>query len=182
MGVDMYKIWEYAAFMSGTCSTFVTAVLLSCQIASAQHAHAHAAVGPASLPVIVDGSKNPEKIPDLLAYQHFFTTVSAHPVPTTEERGRQAAQLAPLQLGTGDQQALVTALAAFREQLDGITAAALTATTPDQSAAYQAQKSSLASTTLAGLQLTLTPDGANGLSRYVMTRVKAHIVIYGGPM
>ena len=60
-----------------------------------------------NLPVLVDGSKNPEKIPDSLAYHHFFSAVSAHPTPSAQEVARQNAQLLPLKLSATDQQKLV---------------------------------------------------------------------------
>ncbi|HEX4133763.1 MAG TPA: hypothetical protein VHY84_04005 [Bryobacteraceae bacterium] len=137
---------------------------------------------PGGLPVVVDGSKNPEKIPDTLAYQHFFAAFAAHPTPTAQEQGRQNAQLGPLQLAAADRATLVRTLAAFRVQLDQIASAVLVAGTPVALAGLQTQKSTLVVTTLASLRQALTSDGASRLDQYVQTRVKAHIVIYGGAM
>jgi hypothetical protein len=134
------------------------------------------------LPVLVDGSKTPDQIPDTLAYQHFFTAAATHPVATAPEQGRQAAQLLLLQLAPTDQQTLISGLASFQTQLDQIASAALLATTPDQIAGLQTQRSALVTKTLANLQQVLTSDGASKLDQYVKTRVKVHIVIYGGPM
>jgi len=48
------------------------------------------------LVVVVDGSTNPELIPEALAYQHFFLAVASHEQPSAQETLRQDAQLAPL--------------------------------------------------------------------------------------
>lgn len=163
--------------------TLFLAVVLSCPTLRAQHVHAMSASGtPVSLPVLVDGSKNPEKISDALAYRHFFAAFAAHPTPTSQELGRQNAQLAPLQLATADRGALVGILGTFRTQLDVIESAAAVAGTPTKLASLQSQKSTLVATTLANLKLVLTADGASRIDQYVQTRVKKHIVIYGGAM
>lgn len=160
------------------------ALILSCRVLCAQHVHVMSVPGapPGGLPVLVDGSKNPEKIPDTLAYQHFFAAVAAHPTPTAYEQGRQSTQLGPLQLTAADRATLITALAGFQTQLDSIASAVLVAATPDQLTSLQAQKVALAAATLASLRQTLTPDGASRLDHHIQTRVKAHIVIYGGAM
>src|ERR1700685_1568486 len=163
---------------------FCVGIILSCQILCAQHVHVMSAAGaaPGSLPVIVDGSKNPELIPDTLAYQHLFAAFAAHPTPAAQEQGRQDAQLGPLQLAVADRATLVTTLAGYRVQLDQFASAVLAAGTPDALAGLLAQKSALVVTTLASLRQALTSDGASRLDQYVQTRVKAHILIYGGAM
>ena len=163
----------------------LVAVVLSCRALSAQHVHGAVSVpgaARASLPVLIDGSKNPEKISDTLAYQHFFAAVAAHPAPTAQERDRQSAQLGPLQLTASDRATLVTTLAGFRVQLDSIAGAVAVAGTPDKLTSLQAQKTALVVTTLANLRQALTPDGASRLDHHIQTRVKAHIIIYGGAM
>jgi hypothetical protein len=52
----------------------VVAAVLACRVLSAQHSHAQASPSgsPMQLPVVVDGSKTPDQIPDNLAYHHFF--------------------------------------------------------------------------------------------------------------
>lgn len=161
---------------------FCVAVILSVGSLCAQHVHSMSASGTASLPVLVDGSKNPEKIPDSFAYLHFFAAFAAHPTSTAQEQGRQNAQLAPLQLAAADRGVITTILAGFRVQLDQIDTAVVVAGTPAKLASLEAQKSAIAATTLANLRQALTPDGASRMDHYVQTRVKAHIVIYGGAM
>ncbi|MGO9093988.1 MAG: hypothetical protein ACLQGV_02100 [Bryobacteraceae bacterium] len=163
--------------------------VLACRVVCAQHVHPQSSSGAtAQLPVLVDGSKTPDQIPDALAYQHYFMAVAAHPSPSAQEQSRQDAQLLPLQLSAADQQALILRLASFRTQLDQLEnnlANSANATpapsTPSQLASPNAQQAALATAALAGLRQSLTPDGASRLDQYVQTRVKAHIVIYGTP-
>ncbi|HEX4137949.1 MAG TPA: hypothetical protein VHY84_25295 [Bryobacteraceae bacterium] len=138
--------------------------------------------GPGTLPVMVDGSKNPQSIPDALAYSHFFTAIAAHPSPTPQEQGRQNAQLALLQLADADSAALTGLLAKFRVQLDQIESNFAAGTGPSSLASLQTQKSASVATIRASLQQALTPAGLNRIDQYVQTRVKTHIVIYGGKM
>jgi hypothetical protein len=162
----------------------VIAVILSCHLLSAQHVHvmSTSGTGPAGLPIIVDGSKNPEAVPDDLAYRHFFAAFAAHPTPTSQELARQNAQLGPLQLAAADRGAFVGILGSFRVRLDQIEKAVAVAGTPANLASLQAQKVALAASTLANLRQTLTPAGVSRIDQYVQTRVKRHIVIYGGAM
>lgn len=134
------------------------------------------------LPVVVDGAKNPQKISDALAYSHFFTAFAAHPNPTPQEHGRQSAQLTSLQLQAADSAALVGLLASFRVELDQIESAFAAAAGPSALATLQAQKSALVATERAALQQSLTPAAVSRIDQYVQTRVKTHIVIYGGTM
>ena len=79
--------------------------------------------------------------------------------------------------------ALVGLLANFRVQLDQLESAfTAAATTPNALASLQAQKGALVASTLANLQQSLTPAGVSRVDQYVQTRVKTHIVIYGGTM
>jgi hypothetical protein len=162
----------------------LAAVLLSCQMASGQqHTHATAASNsPIHLPVLVDGSKTPEKIPDNLAYEHYFTALSVPQSPTAVDLDRQAAQLKALQLSAADRQALVNSMVAFRTQLDQIANAALPANTADQVLALRTQKTTLVTTTVNNVRQMLSSDGANRLDQYIKTHVKARIVILGGTL
>jgi hypothetical protein len=165
------------------------ATLLACRVVCAQHIHPQSSSGAtAQLPVLVDGSKTPDQIPDSLAYQHYFMAVAAHPSPSTDEQNRQAAQLLPLQLSPADQETLILRLASFRTQLDQLEnnlANSANATpapnAPSQVASPNVQQAALATAALADLRQSLTPDGASRLDQYVQTRVKAHIMIYGTP-
>lgn len=167
-----------------TLHKFLAAAALTCGALSAQHSHKMSAAPGSSnqLPVLVDGSKTPDQIPDNLAYQHFFASVSAHPSPSAQELARQNAQLLPLNLSAADQQSLVQALAAFRTGLDPIEAALLLQPAVAQVAALRQQKDTLLTNTMTNIKSSMTSDGFGRLDQYVKTHVKQHIVIYGGAM
>jgi hypothetical protein len=99
-----------------TC--YVTALVLSVFAlgAWAQNPvpHQHS-VAPANL---IDGSKNPELVPDSTAYRLFLLN---HSVPTNsseEDRKIQSAHLAKAKLDVNDWQPVLTVLASFRSQYD----------------------------------------------------------------
>lgn len=166
-----------------TLHKFLAAAALTCGVLSAQHVHSMAQPGSTNqLPVLVDGSKTPDQIPDSLAYQQFFAAVSAHPSPSAQELARQNAQLLPLSLSPADQQNLVQALAAFRTGLDPIEAALLAQPTPAQVASLRQQKATLLANTMTTVSSSLTAAGFATLDQYVKTHVKQHIIIYGGAM
>jgi hypothetical protein len=160
--------------------------MLACQPSFGQHVHPMSTApgaGLGSLPVVVDGSKNPQSIPDALAYSHFFTAVAAHFNPTPQEQGRQNAQLTPLQLAATDLTAFTGLMSTFRVQLDQIEGTfKAAAASPAGLANLQTQKSDLVATTRANLQQALTSAAVIRIDQYVQTRVKTHIVIYGGQM
>jgi hypothetical protein len=164
-------------------NTLLVAAAFGGQVLWAQHTHNMSQSGSSNqLPVLVDGSKTPDKIPDNLAYQHFFAAVAAHPSPSAQELARQNAQLLPLNLSTADRQNLVQALAVFRTGLDPIGAALRSQPTPAQAASLRQQKDELLANARTALSSSLTADGLGKLDEYVKTRVKKHIIIYGGAM
>jgi hypothetical protein len=159
------------------------AVVLTCPVLSAQHSHGTSQSGsPIQLKVVVDGAKAPDRIPDNLAYQHFFAAVSAHPFPSAQELGRQRAQLFALHLSEADQQNLVQALAVFRTGLDPLEAALRAQPSPAQAASLRQQKDSLLTNAMTDIRSSLTADGFGKLDQYIKTQVKQHIVIYGDTM
>ena len=166
-----------------TVNKLLVAAALACQVLSAQHTHGMSASGSSNqLPVLVDGSKTPDQIPDNLAYHHFFSAVAAHTSPSAKEMARQNAQLLLLNLSAADRQGLVQALAVFRAALDPIEAALLAQPTAAQVASLQQQKDALLASTMTAIRTSLTPDGFGQLDQYVKTHVKQHIIIYGGTM
>ena len=168
--------------MSSSALSFgLAAMILSCQLASGQHTHVQAVSGgPAKLPVLVDGAKTPDKIPDSLAYEHYFTALSVPATATAQDKDRQAAQLDNLQLALADRQTIVGGIATFRAQLDRIAYAAGPASTADDLLALRAQKAALVNTTLSTLRQAMTAQGAARLDQYIQGHVKSHIVIFGG--
>src|SRR5258708_14842701 len=72
----------------------------------------------ASPPNLIDGSKNPELVPDSTAYRLYLLTVSIPANSTEEYRKAQSAHLAKTGLGVNDLQSVLTVLTAFRSQYD----------------------------------------------------------------
>jgi hypothetical protein len=138
---------------------------------------------PMSLPVLVDGAKTPTQIPDNVAYRHYLKAIAAHPVPTTYEQGRQAAQLLSLGLLPNDEKVLIATLAPLRTQLDLIESTRAGIQQGPNAGAQFAdlndQEDALVATTLQSLRTSLTVAGMYRVDQYVKTHVKAHIKIYG---
>ena len=135
------------------------------------------------LVVQVDGSVNPGRIPDDLAWRHFLCAVASHPNPTAAESKRQKAQLAPLGLPAADSQLLTGELGRMQTQIDAIQSS-LQLTNPGDSAAVAAlkqQRDALVAQTIVKVNSILSPDGLSLLRTYITNAVKRNIVIYGTP-
>ena len=73
-------------------------------------AHVHPSAG------MIDGSKNPEKIPDSTAYRLVLITVAEVLNPTEEQKNRQLSFLKTAGLADNDIQAAIPVLARFKTQ------------------------------------------------------------------
>lgn len=93
--MKMLRYWTYFAALAVPLS-------LSAQQDHSQHV--------AQLPILVDGKKTPELIPDELAYTHFILTVAEHTSPTPEEVRRRDSRVLPIRLSKQDSDSLVNAL------------------------------------------------------------------------
>lgn len=167
--------------MSSEAPLLVLCLIGLCLPSSAQNTPA------LQLPVLVDGSKYPEQIPDQLAYRHFLLAVAEHRSPTAIEADRQRARLRPIGLSDVDSAAFRDLLANLREQLDAIEQARATldsgaitvgAKVPTI-AALKAQEDDLIATTITSLPARLGIDGLAKLDQHIRQQVKRKIVIYG---
>lgn len=140
------------------------------------------------LPVVVDGSKTPDLIPDQLAYRHLLMALAELQHPPAEAVGRRIAHLAGVGLSAADRQNLISAMSGVREQLDEIYLAteqaavdtSLTSAGKDTAiASLRAQQEVLLDATADKLKTALTNDGWLRLDAYVKDHVKRRIVIYG---
>lgn len=140
------------------------------------------------LPVLVDGSKTPEAIPDRLAYKHFLLAVAEPEHPSPDESARQAARLAPLALSPSDYSDFVHQLGVFKSQLDDIEARRLriesdvsleSSSRESALLKLKAEQDSALTSILTALHDVMTADGASRLDRYIREQVKRRIVIYG---
>ncbi|HEV7219859.1 MAG TPA: hypothetical protein VGN39_13375 [Terriglobales bacterium] len=119
----------------------------------------------ASVPVI-DGSLNPELIPDSTAYRLFFVSVAEGANPAPEEVARHKSHLARIQLKDNDGQSLADALRTFKQQYDDLIknyngtadVAILQGEAPDYSG-FLRQRDALVQTTRNQLKLAISPVG-----------------------
>ena len=92
-----------------------------CMTAAAQlppTTHAHSAPSVA----MIDGSKNPELIPDSTAYRLFFVSVADGTNPSEDEIARHRAHLSRLGLKDVDEQSLAQVLKTFKTQYGDLIA------------------------------------------------------------
>jgi hypothetical protein len=135
-----------------------------------------------TLVVIVDGSKNPELIPDALAWRHFLTAIATHEQPTAQEQLRQQAQFAPLALATADAQQISGLLGKMMTQLEAIEEARENSDGANSTlAALKAQEDAVIASTIAAVRAAVSSDGLSHLSGYIGKTVKGNIKIYGLP-
>lgn len=147
----------------------------------AQHEH-HSS----QLPVLVDGDRTPEAIPDDLAYTHFLSAIALEAGASEEARKRQDAQLRPLGLKPDHQEALKRILAALKAGLNeterGLQEAGQGVQTPESSrriASLLEQRRQLAAGAAAEIRRSLPEEAFARIEEHVRTHVKRRIVIYG---
>jgi hypothetical protein len=125
------------------------------------------------LVVIADGSKNPELIPDALAWRHFLTAIATHEQPTAQEQLRQQAQFAPLALATADAQQIAGLLGKMMTQLEAIEKARENSNGANSTlATLKAQEDAAIASTTAAVQAAVSSDGLSRLSGYIGKTVK----------
>ncbi len=157
-----------------------------CLIAAAAPGAAQHAGHLTELPVAVDGAKNPEKIPEDLAVQHFLLAFSAPASPSPVELKRQEAQLASLGLAPAERAVVKQELARFRQQWDELELqwerAGRQAQAEEQSravATIAAGRRGLAASAISRIRGLLSAESGEKLERHIQTRVKSRIIIYG---
>ncbi len=139
----------------------------------------------ATLPVAVDGSKNPDLIPDDLAYRHFIMAIAEHQKPSREELAHRNFAAAQILFPTRNDYALfVSAVNGVREQLEAFDQARgkLTVDSPDareQFTAIRSQQQTLLNSVSDRLRASLSEVGKARLDAYVREYVKKRIIIYG---
>jgi len=149
-------------------------------------AHAVHANAIGSLPVAVDGAKEPEKIPMDLAYRHFISALAG---PRSEEDesedviDRRRTHSKRMGLSDEDQAALVAAVRGLGDELNGIERAQRSATTGGNGtidlAALRSQERDLLDGARVRIGLGLSADGAARLEEYVQEHVRKRITIFG---
>lgn len=170
---------------------YVTAFVLSvfavgawAQTSSPQHNHSE---------TVIDGAKNPELIPDSTAYRMWLITVSELPNASTENRDRQRAHLAGLNLSTLDNLQLITILAEFKSQYNSLIerynesakAALANGIQPDQKLLLQ-QRDDLVQMTKSAIGLSLSPESVVRIDgrvqehkKHIQLHTQVHTILVG---
>jgi hypothetical protein len=138
-----------------------------------------------ALPVLVDGAKTPELIPDSLAFQHFIKALAIPDSPSTAQEAVREALLSRLTLSDADHRSFVTALSGVRSSLDNMAASmakwpADSPTARAVQADMRRQEAALMDGVRNQLQTNLSADGWTRFNKYISEHVKRRIVIYGG--
>lgn len=129
---------------------------------------------------VIDGAKNPELIPDSTAHRLWFITVSQLPNATQQDRDRQRAHLASLQLSALDNLQLITILAEFKSQYNSLIERynqSAKGGQPDMKLFLQ-QRDDLVQTARAAITLRL-PESASRIDARVQEH-KKHIQLHTG--
>ena len=148
-------------------------------------AHAAHAVPIETLPIVVDGAKNPEKIPMELAYRHLIGAL-AGPRAEREESAdllsRRRTHAQRMGLSGEDQAAIVAAVRGLGDELNSIERTRRSAVSDGLTVdlpALRAQERTLLDGARVRIGHGLTIDGAARLERYVREHVRRRITIYG---
>lgn len=133
------------------------------------------------LPIAVDGSKEPQRIPDRLAYVHFVLANAEREIAEASELARRRLVLQDLMLAEADEAALILALRGVRDELDSVEAAmrSLSATSATTVGALRSRRERALDDAISRFRTYLSPKGLESLERYLRDHVKRHIVIYG---
>jgi hypothetical protein len=141
---------------------------------------AGAAIG--GLPIAVDGSKNPESIPDDVAYRHFLLAIAIHENPSQDELLRRSTLVARVGLSKADHDAFVSALGSLREELDAVDQARTSLTAASPISAFeevQMQERRLLDDAVARLRGVLSTEGRMKFDDHIRQYVKKRIKILG---
>ena len=144
-------------------------------------AHNHLGLAPTQL---IDGSVNPEKIPDSTAYRLFFLVAGVPSNPKPGALVRQSAHLDKIGLSMGDSDLAIPILNEFRQKYESLLAqyhqSAQTALAQGQipdSKSFLVLRDNLVQATRDKLK-ALTPAGLSRLDQHIQ-REKAHMKSIG---
>ena len=128
---------------------------------------------------VIDGSVNPELIPDLTAYRLYLLTVSRPTNPTDQEKKHQTAQLARIGLTESEKQSMISILASFHDQYQKMVAsfnveasAAWSRGEHTNATLFKQQRDQLVENTRGTLKSVLSADGWNKLDAHVHAQKK----------
>ena len=129
-----------------------------------------------NLPLAVDGRKNPERVPDRIAYNHFIGFNAESASPTPNEMQRRNTSLARVGLSPDDHRVLVEILKGVRDELR--QADTLSKGTSIERAAAKDKRDDTLARIRTRIQTDLSPDGVMRLDQFIR-RLKLNVRIYG---
>ncbi len=135
-------------------------------------------VGQSDPPGTIDGSKNPELIPDTVAYRLVLLAIAEPENATNAQQARFRAKIAGARLGEDDIQMLLGIVGPFQNQMDALTTQAMQILTRDPlpfpgTPDYQSltglskQREPIFNQAMSALPARLSADGAARLQAYV---------------
>jgi hypothetical protein len=149
-----------------------------------------AVLGSHALTLAVDGAKNPELVPDALAYRHFLlSTIPPDSAAAGESSKRQQLRLARLGLEAHDRKEYIHAMGQARESLVLIAVQRASWSSPplntptgrEMLKRLAEQEAQVFEDTRQRLRHSLTTEGFGRLDAHVRGDVKRQIRIYGSP-
>jgi hypothetical protein len=148
---------------------------------------------PSDPPGTIDGSKNPELIPDIVAYRLVLLGIAEPENATDAQQARFRAKIASAQLNEDDLQMLLGILGTFQNQMDALTAQANQilardpipfAGTPDYQSlvGLSKQREPVFNQAMSALSARLSADGAAKLQAYVESAKRGMKYLPESPM
>jgi hypothetical protein len=134
-----------------------------------------------ALPLVVDGAKNPERIPEDLAYRHFISVTAVSTGATRRDISRRDAFVGQLRLSPADRTAYLVAVGDVRDRLTSIEQQGRAAVHGDIAAADFAkrQRDDVLDEAAERIRTSLSFDGAERIRAHVNDHVRKRIRIYG---
>jgi hypothetical protein len=105
---------------SVTCNSCPTSSLAAARRAAASAAGLGPQAEPALPPGAIDGAKNPELIPDDIAYKMLFLSIMEPQNPTDAQKARQEAKLRMIGLSDDDKAGFLAKVGEFRDRLNDL--------------------------------------------------------------
>jgi len=157
-------MFEYRTFK--WMRSLLTICCLSLPICFAQHHNVHVrgtspqSSGSILPPGTIDGSANPELIPDVIAYRIFLSAACQQPNSPIDEKARQAAMLSQARLSPAELVAAVSILANYQQQMSALEQAYNAAVAAKSNAAirsgFAAQRDAIVTATKGALAGSLS--------------------------
>lgn len=171
---------------SAGCRLVRHLLLFLCVITAPRECPGQHAGHQVDLPVLIDGAKNPERIPDGLALQHFLLALTVAANASQMELNRQEAQLGSLEIPSDERIVMKRELQLFRrgwEALERKWDISNPQMRPEEQSGAVAElrkaRGELSDSTMARIRSLLSAQTAGRLDRHIQTRVKSRIIIYG---